>query len=135
MVVEVVVARHDDVVEAFGLDTVAPPHIPGRREERLVTAGRATQPCKAIALGEGAVARDSRAASYRPLSYRPSPRGRYSWPRASATSCHARVVRRQRRQSRMSFHDVLLKGGVLAGALSGVGSAAGGTYGAGPQER
>jgi hypothetical protein len=35
----------------------------------------------------------------------------------------------------MSFHDVLLKGGVLAGALSGVGSAAGGTYGAGPQER
>ena len=38
MVVEVVVAPHDDVVEAVGLGIVAPPHIPGRREERLVTA-------------------------------------------------------------------------------------------------
>ena len=60
----------DEVAEAVGLGEAAPQHIPGRREQRLITAGLPPlgQDHK-VALGEGAPACDARAASYRPLSY------------------------------------------------------------------
>ena len=116
MVVDAVVAPDN---EALGLGIVAPHHTSQAGAKSASSRPARHLAAKAIALGEGAVARDSRAASYRPLSYVPPVT---TGVEQSAANLGDLVPREGGAAPAAPVAHVLLKGGVLVGALSGVGS-------------